>query len=74
MVLEMLTYSSFSPPTYPVLACIEQGLAGRLLADPGGWGSPRLELEMRGETSQGEQLYRKETYLFIRQTLPAPLG
>ena len=26
------------------------------------------------ETSQGEQLYRKETYLFIRQTLPAPLG
>ena len=47
------------------LPCIGQGLAGELLADPGGRGSPGLELEIRGETAQGEQLYRKEIYLFI---------
>ena len=56
------------------LPCIGQGLAGELLADPGGRGSPGLELEIRGETAQGEQLYRKEIYLLIRQTLPTPLG
>lgn len=63
VVLEMLTYSSFGPlPTCPALGRAWQESSWLTL---GGRGSPGLELEIRGETAQGEQLYRKEIYLFI---------
>lgn len=45
-----------------------------LLADQGGQWSPGLEREMDGETAQRGQMYMKVIYVFIQQTLPAPLG